>query len=105
MYLPSRVSFRMTDIWRSFVAQRCLWAAGRSLVLHGAEVWQDRNPHRLMRDFEQEVPGYLHNERIGELLQALTLASGAAHIPANLHRCYEALVRAGIVPADEMPLV
>ncbi len=27
MYLPSFCSFRMTDIWRSFVAQRCLWAS------------------------------------------------------------------------------
>ena len=24
-YLPTHCTFRMTDIWRSFVAQRCLW--------------------------------------------------------------------------------
>src|SRR5262249_12108164 len=28
LYLPSYCSFRMTDIWRSFVAQRCLWELG-----------------------------------------------------------------------------
>src|SRR6185369_482513 len=28
MYLPVYASFRMTDIWRSFVAQRCLWEIG-----------------------------------------------------------------------------
>ena len=28
LYLPSHCSFRMTDIWRSFIAQRCLWELG-----------------------------------------------------------------------------
>ena len=51
MYLPSRVSFRMTDIWRGFVAQRCLWELGKGIVFHAAEVVQRRNPHALLRDF------------------------------------------------------
>ena len=38
LYLPAYCSFRMTDIWRSFVAQRCLWALGHGVVFHGAEV-------------------------------------------------------------------
>ncbi len=105
LYLPSFVSFRMTDIWRSFIAQRCLWALGSGVVFHGAEVFQDRNPHNLLRDFEQEVPGYLGNERFRMVLEPLDLASGAEATGANLHRCYEALVAAGLVPAEEMPLV
>ncbi|MBV5271274.1 MAG: DUF288 domain-containing protein, partial [Afipia sp.] len=28
LYLPSFCSFRMTDIWRSFVAQRIAWENG-----------------------------------------------------------------------------
>jgi len=54
LYLPSYCSFRMTDIWRSFVAQRCLWELGYGLVFHAAEVDQERNEHNLMRDFEDE---------------------------------------------------
>jgi len=105
MYLPSHVSFRMTDIWRSFVAQRCLWAMGHRLVFHGPEMFQDRNPHNLMRDFEQEIPGYVGNDRIREALEALSLSSDAGATGANLHRCYEALVAQGTVPPIEMPLV
>lgn len=105
MYLPSFVSFRMTDIWRSFVAQRCLWALDLGVAFHGPEMFQDRNEHNLMRDFEQEVPGYLYNERIRRTLEALTLQLGEENIGANLHRCYEALVSIDIVPANEMPLV
>ena len=105
MYLPSFVSFRMTDIWRSFVAQRCLWALGLGVVFHGPEMFQDRNPHNLMRDFEQEIPGYLSNDRIRVLLEALPLREGFDAISSNMHRCYEALVTAEIVPTTEIPLL
>lgn len=105
LYLPSFVSFRMTDIWRSFIAQRCLWALGYGIVFHGAEVFQDRNPHSLLRDFEQEIPGYLGNDRIRCILEDQQLAPGQEQVAHNLHRCYEALVSSGLVDAREMPLV
>jgi STELLO glycosyltransferases len=105
LYLPSFVSFRMTDIWRSFIAQRCLWALGQQIVFHGPEVFQDRNPHNLLRDFEQEVPGYLNNDRIRDVLERLQLAPGPAEVAGNLHRCYEALIQSGLIASDEMKLV
>jgi hypothetical protein len=105
LYLPSFVSFRMTDIWRSFIAQRCLWALGHGLVFHAAEMYQDRNPHNLLRDFEQEVPGYLGNDRFREILEPLQLGPGPDQVPANLHRCYEALLSAEMISAKEMPLL
>lgn len=105
MYLPSYCSFRMTDIWRSFVAQRCLWELGYGLVFHGAEVAQCRNEHNLLRDFKDEVPGYLENDRITSLLNQCPLASGPGHTAENLQRCYRALVDAAIMPEEELPLV
>jgi len=105
MYLPSFVSFRMTDIWRSFVAQRCLWALGYGMVFHGPEMFQDRNPHNLLRDFEQEIPGYLSNDRIRKVLEGLSLVSGAEAVGNNCRSCYEALVGAGLIPAEEMALL
>ncbi len=105
LYLPSFVSFRMTDIWRSFIAQRCLWALGHGVVFHSAEMFQDRNPHNLLRDFEQEVPGYLNNQRIREVLENTSLLPGANEVANNLHRCYETLIKAGLIPDKEMPLI
>lgn len=105
MYLPSFVSFRMTDIWRSFVAQRCLWAMGYGLVFHGPEMFQERNPHNLLRDFEQEIPGYLGNDRIRAVLDGVELSADAAEVGNNCRRCYQTLVDAGLVPLGEMPLV
>lgn len=105
MYLPSHCSFRMTDIWRSFVAQRCLWELGSGVAFHAAEVEQDRNAHDLMRDFEDEVVGYRTNRRIAEQLAALRLAPGPSAVGDNLLRCYEALAANGHVAADELALV
>jgi hypothetical protein len=105
LYLPSFVSFRMTDIWRSFVAQRCLWALGYGVVFHGPEMFQDRNTHNLLKDFQQEVPGYLSNGRIRDVLQRTELLPGESAVADNLRRCYQALVGEGLVPPDEMRLV
>jgi len=105
LYLPALVSFRMTDIWRSFVAQACLYAAGQQLSFHSATVRQVRNEHSLLRDFRDEIPGYLNNTKIMDVLTELPLSSNPADAGANLRRCYERLVALGVVPEDELRLI
>jgi len=105
LYLPSRCTFRMTDIWRSLIAQRCLWEIGAGVAFHGPEVFQERNPHDLMRDFADEVPGYLQNDQIRKRLEAVSLVPGEGNVGANLLRCYEALIEAKFFPGEERELV
>jgi len=105
MYLPSYCSFRMTDIWRSFVAQRCLWELGHGVVFHGPEVVQDRNEHDLMRDFADEIPGYQRNREIARLLEDTSLEPGVGAVGSNLRKCYIALVSRQIVQPGELDLV
>jgi hypothetical protein len=105
MYLPSFCSFRMTDIWRSFIAQRCLWELDLGVVFHGPEVVQQRNEHDLMRDFEDEIPGYLGNKKLVAVLEGLALSKGADAVGANLLSCYGELMRAGFVVEKELELV
>lgn len=105
MYCPSLCSFRMTDIWRSFIAQRCLWELGCGLVFHAPEVRQDRNPHDLMTDFRDEVPGYLRNEEFTRILGATRLIPGPDAVGQNLLTCYERLVEADFFPKDEILLI
>jgi len=105
LYLPSHCSFRMTDIWRSLIAQRCLWELGYELEFHHADVAQVRNDHDLMRDFDQETIGYLRNEEIRSVLESCDLVSGSSGVRDNLLLCYQALVRAGVLIEDELRLV
>jgi hypothetical protein len=105
LYLPACCSFRMTDIWRSFVAQRIAWTNGWSVLFHGTTVEQERNEHRLLADFRDEIPGYLNVARIRECLEAAPLRDGAQHITDNLLVCYEQMVRLGVVGEDELTLL
>ena len=105
MYLPSYCSFRMTDIWRSFVAQRIAWENDWHILFHGATVWQERNDHVLMKDFEGEIPGYLNNRSICDRLGKLTLLAGITSIPDNLRVCYEELIAMDLVGRAELPLL
>jgi hypothetical protein len=105
LYLPSYCSIRMTDIWRSFIAQRIAWENGWSILFSGPDIYQDRNKHDLMKDFSDEVVGYLHNRRIGEMLAHLPLRLGVEHISENLLICYRAMIAAGLLPEKEMTLL
>ncbi|HSP73666.1 MAG TPA: STELLO glycosyltransferase family protein [Gaiellaceae bacterium] len=105
MYLPSYCSFRMTDIWRSFVAQRIAGANEWGVLFHRATISQHRNPHDLMRDFRDEVVGYLDNRAMCGLLDSLDLRPGPEHIPANMRRAYETLVAYGWLDERELTLL
>ena len=105
LYLPYYCSFRMTDIWRSFVAQRIAWECGWKLLFDKPSVFQIRNDHDLMRDFAEEVPGYLNNEKIRRVLEDLPLRSGQAAIASNLVTCYRALIDLGVVGSEELLLL
>jgi hypothetical protein len=103
MYLPVHANMRCADIWRSFVGQRCLWEIGEGVTFHSpSEVYQDRNEHDLLKDFEDEIPGYLKNDLIVEILSALKLKQGEENMCDNLLTCYHALVNKNILPLEEI---
>ena len=104
-YLPSYCSFRLTDIWRSFIAQIIAWINGWGILYHEATMSQERNPHDLMHDFEDEIPGYLKNDKLCEELAKLPLKSGQANINENLLLCYERMISLGIMNIKELDLV
>jgi hypothetical protein len=104
-YLPAHCSFRVTDIWRSFVAQRIAHANGWHILFDAPTVRQERNEHSLMKDFEDEIPGYLNNDRIRILLEDLPIDAGVDKIAANLRKCYAALVHAELVGKAELDLL
>lgn len=105
MYLPVTCTFRMTDIWRSFVAQRLAWTNGWGVLVNDATVSQSRNAHDLMHDFEDEVPGYLANRAICAALDSLELAPGQEHLASNMRLAYERLVTGGWLDEQELPLL
>jgi len=92
----------MTDIWRSFVAQHLLKTTEFNIVFLGAEVFQERNPHNLIKDFEDEIEGYLGNEGFRITLENTQIIGGAANFIPDLVTVYTALVEAGYLSELEI---
>ncbi len=105
LYLPACCSFRMTDIWRSFIAQRIAWLNNWSVLFHEPTMRQQRNVHNLLRDFDDEIAGYLHNSEIREALENLPLEAGIEKISDNLKVCYEKLVSMSLIGREELELL
>lgn len=105
LYLPFHCSFRMTDIWRSFVAQCIAQAHGWGILFHDATMFQQRNEHDLMKDFADEVVGYLNNAAIMRRLRDLPLSGRPAAMLDDLVLCYEELIRLDVVGSAERALI
>ncbi len=105
LYLPSYCSFRMTDIWRSFIAQRIAWENNWDILFYSPTVWQERNEHNLLKDFADEVSGYLNNDIIAQELSKLHLEPGTDKLGDNLLKCYQRMVELNLIGKEELPLV
>lgn len=106
LYLPAFVTFRFTDILRGLVAQPLLWADGYQLGFAEATVVQARNPHDFIRDFEQEIPVYLHGPKVVDIIsEALSDLPQATSITDRLTAAYGALHDHGIVTEEEVALL
>ena len=102
LFLPSFVTFRFTDILRGIIAQPILWAHGYRLGFLPATVVQKRNEHDYFKDYESEVPMYLHAEKSLTLVQdALRRAS----VKDDLLAAYQALLHAGVVEERELKVL
>lgn len=99
LYLPISVTFRMTDILRSYVAQRCLWEHESLLGFTGPTMIQERNPHNLIKDFESEIPCYVDSLKIIKILSNLKLSTDHYQ---NLEIIYSEFLKNGIVQNNEL---
>ena len=95
----------MTDIWRSLIAQRICWENGWFVLFHRATVYQERNAHDLMKDFAEEIPGYLQTENIQKVLSKIKIKKGLKNIPDAMRVSYEYLIKAGIFATQEMGIL
>ena len=69
LYLPFSVTGRVSDIWRSFFAQRLFWDSGLKFgFVSRPLVVQDRNVHTNLADFEAETDIYLRSKELVRFL-------------------------------------
>jgi hypothetical protein len=103
LYLPAHVTFRFCDILKGMVAQPIMWLYGYELGFTKATVVQKRNPHDYFKDFISEIPMYEYTQKALEITHATVTRNN--DIKANLYNTYEALLKNGIVIADEITML
>lgn len=101
MYLPHTVSFRYTDILRSFVAQYGIWARNGQVGFVSPNAKQIRNAHNYLHDFADEVSMYTSFYAVIEALDNCQLSGG----PNDLLIMYQALEKIGVVKPEEIKTV
>ena len=113
MFLPTTVHGRVSDIWRSYIAQTLGKTYGMLSVFMGPIVTQDRNAHNYLADFQSEEPLY---ERAGVLVEYLLnwkykSIDGSGSPPANptfegaMEKLYVDLYEHGILEWKDVELV
>ena len=94
MYLPVTVTFRYTDILRSFVSLFEIWKKGKNIAFTPASAIQERNEHDLEKDKESELPMYLTAEKVCDLLKD--------SFDKDIVGVYQVLLENGIVKPAEL---
>ena len=104
LFLPTTIPSRLTDIWRSFVAQATLWKHGYELAFRKPIARQDRNFHNLINDFKEEFTGFIRNNDLIETLEESgdkEFHSGTVSVANTASHYLSELVRKGFLERKE----
>ena len=93
---------RCTDIWRSLIALAILRNDNKKILFFGTSMHQERNYHNLINDFEEEVPMYLNNKNIYNLLSKIRFKKGIRNYMKNLQLAYKFLIKNNFISKLEI---
>ena len=102
MLLPTTVHGRVSDIWRSYIAQRLMWTVKQHVMFHDAFVSQTRNVHDYMGDFMSERPLYTSSEEIIRVLNDELGLTPKMSLPEAMEATYIALYEFGFVEEQDV---
>ena len=109
LFLPTTVHGRVSDILRSYIAQRLFWTVGLHISFHKPWVKQIRNSHDYLSDFMSERPLYEKTEELLRVLHQWRPRKGHednwAAIPQRLEDLYITLYEYEFVENDDISRV
>jgi hypothetical protein len=73
LYIPSYISFRFCDILKMYIAQRYIKKNNLRLSFIEPTVFQIRNQHNLIKDFNDEIDMFMNTDKLIELLDNLDI--------------------------------
>ena len=102
LLLPTSVHGRVSDIWRSFIVTYLFNGIGLHVTFSKALVFQDRNPHNYLSDFNSEIPLYQRSGALVEFLRRSELSSET--LPERFIELWDLLYQYNIIEAEDIVL-
>lgn len=102
LYLPGMVPMRFCDILRGYIAQELMWQYHYQLGFMQAIVYQKRNQHNLLDDFNDEISMYQQTKPIIKLLQSIRYSKNIRLLGQNIQATYTQLYQQGFIPKQEV---
>lgn len=103
LLLPMTVHGRVSDIWRSYFTQRLLWEQTSHIAFCPSLVNHIRNQHRLIKDFDAELPLYTQAESLVKYLRDWVPTS--KRIPDMLEELYIDMYERGIIEKKDIEFI
>ncbi|CAD7944598.1 unnamed protein product [Amoebophrya sp. A25] len=102
LLLPVTVNGRVSDIWRSYIAQKLLWDIDEHVAFMPAHVIHDRVFHDYLKDFQSELDLYLKG---GALVKFLVgWRSDAPTLVERIEQLWTELYERGFVEEGDLRL-
>lgn len=105
LYIPSYINFRFCDILKMYIAQRLLQKDKLKLSFIESTVFQERNFHNLMNDFNDEIGMFNNTEKLIEILNDISLDVSLDNINENKYdifvNIYKILIENKIIKNSE----
>ena len=105
LLLPVTVHGRVSDIWRSYIAQPGLWGIGSHVAFTSPYVYQDRNAHDYMKDFVAEDNLYKQTDALLKLLTEFAADNVHTNTAVTIENCYIALYERGYLEITDVYLI
>mmetsp|Transcript_15690 Transcript_15690/g.45301 ORF Transcript_15690/g.45301 Transcript_15690/m.45301 type:complete len:263 (-) Transcript_15690:301-1089(-) len=103
LFLPMTVHSRVTDIWRSYYAQRLMKDIGVRVAFAPPHVRQDRNAHNLLGDLKAEDALYHQASSLCRFLSSWSGSTGS--LPGRFEELIVNLYERGFLEIEDVYMV
>ena len=86
---------RYDDIWAAYISERIMRESGYHILFGKPFVWQERNPHNLLKDLKDELLGMEYTKRFCDDLLGMDLGNGTMD---KMYRLFELLEELDYLP-------
>ena len=102
LFLPTTVHGRVSDIWRSYIAEHFFAELDLRVIFTKPFVRQDRNPHEFLGDFESEHDLYLKAPGLLDFLTGYEATESGLSLPLTVLHVFIELYERDILSEEDI---